>query len=95
MTSTKWIYPYYWDEEKNILLKETRGMNFDDVIERLLDGKIIDFVDHHNPDKYPNQRKIIIDYEWYMYYIPCVMQEDGSFFLKTIIPSRKLVKDYL
>jgi hypothetical protein len=47
-----------------------------------------------NQNKYPNQMIIIIDIDGYVYFVPFVLCEKG-FFLKTIIPSRKLTKKYL
>jgi hypothetical protein len=45
-------------------------------------------VPHHNPEKYPNQKILLVEINGYIYYVPFVEGED-SYFLKSIIPSRK------
>ena len=82
-----------WDEVKNMLLKETRGVCFEDVESAILNHKILDIVPHHNKDKYPDQELLIIEFAGYVYYVPFIMNED-EIVLKSIIPSRKLTKKY-
>jgi len=76
------------------LIKE-RGIWFEDIVECIATGGILDIVDHHDSINYPYQKKMIIIYHDYIYYVPYVMQDDGSLFLKTIIPSRTHTKTYL
>ena len=54
----------------------------------------IDFLTHPNPTKYPRQRIFVVAADGYIYLVPFV-EEDDYFFLKTIIPSRKAVRNYL
>ena len=56
--------------------------------------EVLDIVDHPNKRKYPNQRVFILEINEYVYYVPFV-EDENEVFLKTIIPSRKLKKDYL
>ncbi|MEA1911142.1 MAG: toxin, partial [Spirochaetota bacterium] len=46
-----------------------------------------------NKNKYPNQQIFIIKIDSYIYYVPYI-ESDNEIFLKTIIPSRKLTKQY-
>ena len=49
---------------------------------------------HPNKTRYPNQKVLVIKMIDYVYAVPFI--EEGNFrFLKTIIPSRKLTRDYL
>ena len=83
-----------WNKEKNILLKKERGICFDDVMVAIHEGRIVDIVEHHNKEKYPNQKILIVEIGSYAYLVPFVIDGDGIF-LKTVIPSRKATKKYL
>jgi len=81
--------------EKNELLKEERGVSFEDVILSIKEGNLLDDLEHPNKDKYPNQSIFIllVKIKDYVYYVPYV-EDDETIFLKTIVPSRKLNKKY-
>ena len=81
-----------WNEEKNQLLKLQRGIGFEEVLEKILNGKIIGKKVHPNKKKYPNQQIFILEIDSYICYVPFV-ENDKEVFLKTIIPSRKLNKE--
>ena len=84
---------YKWDESKNSLLKSQRGFSFNDVLKELENNGIIDNYKHPNEEKYPNQYIYVITLNRYIHYVPYVF--DGEdIFLKNIIPSRKLNKQY-
>ncbi len=83
-----------WDDEKNALLKKTRGVSFEDVVYHIENGDILDIIRHPNASRYPNQEIIVLNMEGYVYLVPYVERE-GTRFLKTIIPSRKATKEYL
>jgi uncharacterized DUF497 family protein len=83
-----------WDSSKNKLLKSERGVGFEDVVVRLVNGNVLDTLDHPNQEKYPNQRIHVLDINGYVFLVPFVENEQGIF-LKTIIPSRKATKNYL
>jgi len=85
--------PIRWNEEKNQLLQLQRGVGFEIVIEKLKNGDILGRKSHPNKDQYPNQFVFIMLIDNYIYYIPFV-ENDDEIFLKTIIPSRKLNKEY-
>jgi len=81
--------------EKNEILKEQRGVSFEDVILSIDDGNLLDDMEHPNKEKYPNQNMfiILIKVKDYVHIVPYV-EDDNSIFLKTIIPSRKMNKKY-
>ncbi len=81
--------------EKNELLKQQRGVDFEDVILAIENGYLLDDIKHPNPKKYPHQNIfiILIEIKNYIYYVPYV-EDENTIFLKTIIPSRKLNKKY-
>jgi uncharacterized DUF497 family protein len=83
-----------WNDEKNELLKQTRGVSFEEVILAIENGDLLDRVRHINPAKYPNQMIFYVAMNEYVYAVPFVEDEE-KIFLKTIIPDRKATKKYL
>ena len=86
--------PYDGNDEKNDWLRRERGITFEDVVFHLAHGGLLDTIEHPNQRKYPGQRIFIINVEGYACLVPFV-EDDAVFFLKTIIPSRKMTKLYL
>ena len=82
-----------WNEEKNQILKMQRGIDFEQILEKIETGKIIGRKIHPNNGEYPNQQIFIIRIDDYIYYVPFIETSD-EIFLKTIIPSRKLTKQH-
>lgn len=85
---------YDWNDEKNALLKELRGVSFEQVVLAIATGDLIDRLKHPNQEKYPNQMVFLVRIEDYIYSVPFV-EDDEKVFLKTIIPSRKATKKHL
>ncbi len=85
---------YAWDPEKNELLRQTRGISFEDVVFHIEAGDAVEIFEHPNQSKYPGQRVIVVRVEEYAYLVPYVEHEE-EVFLKTIIPSRKATKKFL
>lgn len=86
--------PYDWNDEKNEWLRQVRGIRFEDVVFHLAHGGLLDTIEHPNQRQYSGQRIFIVNVEGYACLVPFVESEE-SFFLKTIIPSRKMTKLYL
>lgn len=82
-----------WDEEKNQLLQLQRYVSFEEVLEKIVNGEIIGRRIHPNTEKYPNQQIFVLEINSYIWYVPFV-ETDEEIFLKTIIPSRKLNKEF-
>lgn len=85
---------YAWNGEKNELLRQTRGISFDDVVFHIEAGDVVDIFEHPNPSKYPGQRVLVVCVEDYANLIPFV-ENDEEIFLKTILPSGKATKKYI
>jgi uncharacterized DUF497 family protein len=83
-----------WDSAKSALLKEERGVSFEDVVFHVATGDLLDVLDHPNPEAYPGQRVMVVKIDDYAFAVPFVTAGD-LWFLKTIIPSRKMTKLYL
>jgi len=80
---------------KNLFLKKVRGISFEEVELAIEEGRVLDIIDHPNPAKYPNQKMYILNINNYVYLVPFIRESEYKIFLKTIYPSRKLVKKYL
>jgi uncharacterized DUF497 family protein len=83
-----------WNNEKNEELIKDRGISFEEVVFCIMHDGLLDIIEHPNKSKYPNQKILIVDIDKYAYLVPYV-EDDELVFLKTIIPSRKMTKQYL
>ena len=86
--------PYDWNDEKNDWLRQERAVTFEDIVFHLSQGGLLDTIEHPNQNQYPGQRIFIVNVEGYAYLVPFV-EDDEMIFLKTIIPSRKMTRQYL
>jgi uncharacterized DUF497 family protein len=86
--------PFNWNKDKNQQLQEQRGITFEEIAQAIEQGNLLDVIKHYNPDKYPNQKILIVRIDDYVYLVPFV-ENDLEIFLKSIIPSRKMTKKYL
>lgn len=82
-----------FDEKKNRLLKEKRGVGLDQVAEAVNNNQIVAVLDHPNKEKFPNQKIFILKLNDYIYAVPFV-QTKNEIFLKTLYASRKYKKRY-
>ena len=85
---------FQWNAEKNKTLAETRGVTFEEIVQKIESGAVIVDTKHPNRKKYPNQKIMVVDIEGYAYLVPYIIDKN-IYFLKTIIPSRKTTKKYL
>jgi uncharacterized DUF497 family protein len=86
--------PFRWNAEKNEMLKAERGISFERIVVAIEAGGLLDVLAHPNPEKYPQQRGLVVACDNYAYLVPFLADTD-CFFLKTVIPSRKATRDYL
>ncbi len=85
---------FRWDNEKNELLKSSRGVCFEQVVILMEREDIQETIEHPNKNKYPGQKIATVMIDDYAYLVPYV-QESDEIFLKTIIPSRKATNKYM
>jgi uncharacterized DUF497 family protein len=83
-----------WDNEKNELLKKSRGICFEQVVLLMERGEVLDTIEHPNQEKYPGQKIAVVMIDTYAYLVPYV-EDNEEIFLKTIIPSRKATNKYM
>ena len=82
-----------WSREKNQLLRRQRSISFEEVEQAIAEGKAIEILEHPNKLTYPNQKILVVLIRNYVYLVPFV-EDETSYFLKTIIPSRKATKKF-
>ena len=79
---------FIYDEKKNKILFETRGLTFEQAIEIISqEGVLLDFK-HPNSESYPNQRIMVISINHYPHCIPYIVDGE-NFVLKTIFKDRR------
>ena len=82
-----------WNTGESLILKELRGISFEDVVFHIERDDILDDYQHPNQKKYAGQRIMVVGIDNYAYLVPYIENED-ELFLKTIIPSRKATELY-
>ena len=85
---------FEWSAEKNEQLIRERDVSFERVVSAIEQGGLVDVVEHPNKERYPGQMVYVVDIHDYLHLVPFVPREDGSRFLKTIIPNQKAMKRY-
>ena len=85
---------FRWDNEKNELLRNNRGVCFEQVIILMERADVLETVEHPNQNKYPGQKIATVMIDDYAYLVPYVQKND-EIFLKTIIPSRKATNKFM
>ena len=85
---------FSWNIEKNEQLKKERSISFEEVVFHIKRGQLLDIVEHPNQEKYAGQRIFIVNINDYAYLVPFV-ESENEVFLKTVIPSRKAMREYL
>ena len=82
---------FTWDENKNESLKRERRVSFEEIVFHINNGDLLAKLDH---PKYAHQQIFVVLVGDYIYMVPFV-EDSEKYFLKTIIPSRKLTKEFL
>ncbi len=85
---------YRWGAEKDLWLRMHRGVSFEDVVVALAAGRLLATRRHHNADRFAHQEIYFVDVKGYVYMVPFVRDKEWIF-LKTVIPTRKGVREFL
>lgn len=83
-----------WDDAKNEKLKAEREIGFEEIVFLIERGKLLDILEHPQPERHGRRRIFVVQHDKYVYLVPFV-EDERTIFLKTIIPSRKATKRYL
>jgi len=79
-----------WNSEKNELLKNERGISFEEIVYQIESGNLLGI---EESTARQNQKIYIVEIDDYAFVVPFV-ENDQEIFLKTIFPSRKYTKRY-
>ena len=86
---------FRYNYEKNSQLLETRGIGFEEIIQAISEGNILDIRKHPNELKYPDQKILYVRILEEVYAVPFIEEEKDWVFLKTLFPTRKARKEFL
>ncbi len=82
---------FSWNEEKNKLLQVNRGISFEEVIDAIEEGGLLEIIPNQSKN-HEGQNCLVVNVNNYAHIVPYVENEEGIF-LKTIYPSRKYKKN--
>jgi len=85
--------PINWNSTKNQQLVSERGISFEDIVFYMQQGQLLDDIQHPNSIKNPEQRIFVVNVDNYVHLVPYI-ENQQEIFLKTVIPSRKVTKQY-
>jgi uncharacterized DUF497 family protein len=86
---------FRYNHEKNAELLKLRGIGFEEIIQSIADGNLLEIRKHHNQEKHPNQEIMYIRVLKEVYAVPYIKEKEDLVFLKTLFPSRKARKEFL
>lgn len=74
---------------KNAQLLSSRGIGFEEIIQAIEGGNLLEIRNHHNTIKYPKQKILYVRIINEVYAVPYIQEEADIIFLKTLFPTRK------
>ena len=84
---------YHWETAKNEWLIRHRKISFEDVVWAIAQGRLLDVL-ISDRERYKGQTQLVVEVKGYAYLVP-VVEQGEVILLKTIIPNRKLTRQYL
>lgn len=89
------MFRFEYNLEKDTILKKTRGIGFEEIIDIINENKILEDIKNPSFKRYPNQRIFVLGFKGYAFVVPYVVDKKRKVnFLKTCWPSRKYTKKY-
>lgn len=80
-----------WDKTKNEWLILNRGISFEEISDRILNGNYLEILENSTRE---NQQYFIMNIDKYIWVVPFLINENEQIVLKTAFPSRKFQKKY-
>jgi len=80
-----------WDQNKNEWLILNRGISFEEISDKILNGDYIEILE--NPAR-EDQLYFIMNINNYTWFVPFLINRSNQIVLKTAFPSRKFHKKY-
>lgn len=85
---------FRWSADKDAKLRAEREISFDEIVVALQAGQLLATRKHHNTDRFSHQEIYFVAVKGYVYMVPFVRDKEWIF-LKTVIPTRKGVREFL
>jgi hypothetical protein len=86
--------PFSWSAPKDAWLRAERGVGFEQVVDAIRAGDLLDVAIRSGPSRHAGQRILVVRIGDYAWLVPFV-ENEREFFLKTIIPSRKATRKHI
>ncbi|MCC8467236.1 MAG: hypothetical protein LN589_00485 [Rickettsia endosymbiont of Eriopis connexa] len=86
---------FRYNYEKNSKLLHERGIGFEEIVQSIEDGNLLDIKSHHNHEKYKGHKILYVRMIDQVYAVSFVEEDEDTVFLKTLFPSRKGKKEFL
>jgi uncharacterized DUF497 family protein len=87
---------YTWRDDKNELLRKTRRVSFEQVVQAIANGQLVDVLENPNQRQYAGQIFLLVRLDRYIYVVPATLDTENEHCrLITIYPSRKYTRRYL
>ncbi len=80
---------FRYNPEKNLKILANREVGLDEIANAMIGGNVLAVTDHHNKERYPNQKIAYVEVLHRVYVVPYVQEGENSIFLKTAYPSSK------
>lgn len=77
---------FKWSEEKNHKIKAQRNVSFEEVVEAIARGQLLEILD--GTKNYPHQQRFIVVINGYPHVVP-FFYEDGVYHLITVMKDRR------
>ena len=86
---------FTWNQQKNELLKATRNISFEDIVDSIQNGNVLDIVENTKNNSYQGQEIFIllVEKDNYIYEVP-FRKNNSEINLITAFRNRKLNKRY-
>jgi len=65
-------FDFEFDNEKDLLIKKTRGVGFEEIIAAIIEDRVLDIKPHHNQKNYPQQIIYQVDIDGYVWLVPAI-----------------------
>jgi len=83
---------FEWHNEKSERIKRERGLSFDEIVEKIRQGAVLDILD--NREEFEGQKLLILNIDNYVWVVPIEFR-GNKIRLITAFRSRKFTKMYL
>lgn len=89
------MFKFKYNHQKNAKLLLERNIGFEEIIQSIADGNLLDITKHNNQARYPGQKILYVRVVTEVYAVPYTEEDEETILLKTLFPSSKARKFFL